>query len=222
MSAISCLGQRQQSLLKVLLHNRKGLTVDELSNMLEISRNAVNQHLVSLGSSGYIQSTLLHSTGGRPSSIYTLTSRGLELFPRHYSFLAKFLLSWFKKNLGEDELKSCLQDLGEQFAQEFSGRVDKQLTRNDKINEVIAILGELGYDADITFNTENYTEIIASNCVFHKLAEECHGVCTLDVSFLASLLNADIEHKQCIVKGDKNCCFGVSAKIIKHTVTHQS
>lgn len=212
MSAISCLGQRQQSLLTVLLRHRKGLTVDELSSVLEISRNAVNQHLSSLGSNGFIQSALLHSTGGRPSRVFTLTSSGLELFPRHYSFLAGFLLSWFKKNLGEEELESCLKELGEQIAQEFSGRVDKHPTQTGKVSEVIAILRELGYDADVTLNTEKYTEIIASNCVFHKLAEECHGVCALDLSLLASLLNADIEHKKCIIKGDINCCFGVLAK----------
>lgn len=212
MSAISCLGERQQSLLNVLLRHRNGLTVDELSSVLEISRNAVNQHLSSLGNSGFIESTLLHSTGGRPSRVFTLTTSGLELFPRHYSFLARFLLSWFKKNLGEEQLESCLQEFGEQVAQEFSGRVEKHSAQTEKVSEVAAIMRELGYDTDVTLNNENYSEIIASNCVFHKLAEECHGVCTLDLSLLASLLNADIEHKKCIVKGDKNCCFGVLAK----------
>lgn len=212
MSAITCLGQRQQSLLNVLLRHRNGLTVDELSSMLEISRNAVNQHLSSLGNSGFIQSTLLHSTGGRPSRVFTLTASGLELFPRHYSFLARFLLSWFKKNLGEEQLESCLQEFGEQVAQEFSGRVDKYSAQTDKVSEVAVIMRELGYEADVAFNNENYSEIIASNCVFHTLAEECHGICKLDLSLLSSLLNADIEHKKCIIKGDKNCCFGVSAK----------
>lgn len=212
MSAISCLGERQQSLLNVLLRHRNGLTVDELSSVLEISRNAVNQHLSSLGNSGFIESTLLHSTGGRPSRVFTLTTSGLELFPRHYSFLARFLLSWFKKNLGEEQLESCLQEFGEQVAQEFSGRVEKHSAQTEKVSEVAAIMRELGYDTDVTLNNENYSEIIASNCVFHKLAEECHGVCTLDLSLLASLLNADIEHKKCIIKGDKNCCFGVLAR----------
>ncbi|HBV21336.1 MAG TPA: transcriptional regulator, partial [Nitrosomonas sp.] len=87
MSAILSLGERQQSLLTVLLHHRNGLTVDELASMLEISRNAVNQHLTNLSGSGFIQSTLLNSTGGRPGKIYSLTPVGLELFPRHYSFL---------------------------------------------------------------------------------------------------------------------------------------
>ncbi|HNP26765.1 MAG TPA: HTH domain-containing protein [Nitrosomonas sp.] len=212
MSAILSLGERQQSLLTVLLHHRNGLTVDELASMLEISRNAVNQHLTNLSGSGFIQSTLLNSTGGRPGKIYSLTPVGLELFPRHYSFLARMLLSWLKKNLGEQELESCLKELGEQIAQEFSDRINKHQTQTSKVREVTMILQELGYDADTALNTETYAEIIASNCVFQKLAEECHSVCTLDLSLLASLLDANIEHKKCIVKGGKNCCFGILTK----------
>lgn len=216
MSKISSLGERQQSLLTILLHHRNGLTVDELASMLEISRNAVNQHLLNLSGSGFIQSALLHSTGGRPSKVYSLTPTGLELFPRHYSFLARMLLSWLKKNLGEQELESCLRELGEQIALEFSDRVGKHQTQTGKVREVTTILQELGYDAVTAINSESYSEIIASNCVFQKLAEECHSVCTLDLSFLTSLLDTNIKHKKCIVKGSRNCCFGILTKTPKH------
>lgn len=216
MSEISSLGERQQSLLAILLHHRNGLTVDALASMLEISRNAVNQHLLNLSGSGFIQNTLLNSTGGRPSKVYSLTPTGLELFPRHYSFLARMLLSWLKKNLGKQELESCLKELGEEIAHEFSDRVSRYQTQTGKVREVTTILQELGYDAETAINTETYSEIIASNCVFQKLAEECHSVCTLDLSFLASLLDTNIEHKKCIVKGSRNCCFGISTKTPKH------
>ncbi|SER17658.1 Predicted transcriptional regulator, ArsR family [Nitrosomonas sp. Nm51] len=212
MSAILHLGQRQQALLTVLLHHRNGLTIDELAGLLEISRNAINQHLSSLSASGFIQSALLHSTGGRPGKVYTLTPNGLELFPRHYALLASTLLAWLKKNLGEKELESCLTELGRQFALEFTGRVDRHQAQTDKVNEVAAILRELGYDTDVTRNSEFYAEITANNCVYHRIAEQCHKVCALDLSLLTSLLNADITHKTCIVKGGKSCCFGVLAK----------
>lgn len=218
MTAISYLGQRQQSLLTVLLHHREGLTIDELSGKLDISRNAVNQHLANLIGSGFIQSTLLDSTGGRPSKVFTLTPSGLELFPRHYAFLARVLLSWLEKNLGPQALETCLKELGEQFAQEFTNRVNKQQSQTGKVNETTIILRELGYDANVTINTGHYAEIVANNCVFHKLAQECHGVCTLDLSLMTSLLNADIEHKKCIAKGGEHCCFAIQmTKASTHT-----
>lgn len=160
MSAITYLGQRQQSLLTVLLHHREGLTIDELSTKLDISRNAVNQHITNLIKNGFIQSTLLETTVGRPSKVYSLTSSGLELFPRHYVFLARFLLSWLEKNLGPQALETCLKELGEQFAQEFKDRVNKYPLQTGKVNEMGIILRELGYDADVTINTEQYAELL--------------------------------------------------------------
>ncbi|SFE54665.1 metalloregulator ArsR/SmtB family transcription factor [Nitrosomonas sp. Nm166] len=213
MSALSFLGQSQQLLVTALLRHRKGLTVDELSRLLSISRNAVNQHLSSLGNNGFIQSSMLESTGGRPSKIYALSPRGLELFQRRYSFIAKLLLAWVGKNLGEEDLKVCLQTLGEQMAGEFENRMIKQLSPIDKLREVTAIMCELGYDASMQQISAHRAEITAHNCIFYKLAEEYQGFCALDLSFLASLLKTDIEHKECIVKKGDRCCFVIADSV---------
>lgn len=211
MSTLSFLGQSQQSLVTALLRHRNGLTVDELSHLLSISRNAVNQHLSSLGSSGFIQSAMLESTGGRPGKIYSLSPSGLELFQRRYSFIAKLLLSWVDKNLGEQESQQCLRSLGEQMAGEFENRMSKQLSSADRLGEVVAIMCELGYDASVKQISENYAEIVANNCIFYKLAEEHQGFCALDLSFLTALLKTDIQHKECIVKKGNYCCFAIAS-----------
>jgi predicted ArsR family transcriptional regulator len=207
--ALSLLGKRQQSLLTALLHHRKGLTTDELSNLLTISRNAVNQHLAHLGGDGFIQSALQESTGGRPSKIYTLTSNGLELFQRRYSFLAKLLLSWINKNMGEEELNACLTELGKEIAGEFEHRIIQYTARNNQLQEVVTIMRELGYDTRINQPAENQIEIIANNCIFQELAQHHEEFCKLDISFLTNLLKADIEHTECIVKKGKYCRFKV-------------
>lgn len=220
MSALAFLGQSQQLLVTALLRHRKGLTVDELAKLLSISRNAVNQHLTSLRNSGFIQSSVLESTGGRPSKIYALSPRGLELFQRRYSFIAKLLLAWVDRNLGEQNLKACLQTLGEQMAEEFENRMIKKLSSIDKLREVTAIMCELGYDASMEQISEHHAEITAHNCIFYKLAEEYQGFCVLDLSFLASLLKTDIEHKECIVKKGNRCCFVIADPVdpVRETV----
>jgi DeoR family suf operon transcriptional repressor len=209
-SALSLLGQRQQLLLTALLHHRNGLTVEELSNLLAISRNAVNQHLMSLSNGGFIQSAFLESTGGRPGRVYTLTSSGLELFQRRYSFLAKLLLSWIDKNIGERELQGCLTGLGKQMANSFENRMTKHSSYTDKLREAVTIMCELGYDAEVSHMSSKRTEIVASNCIFHELAQQCQGFCKLDISFLTHLLKAEIEHKECIVENDNRCRFRIT------------
>ena len=45
---LEILGDRQKKLLQLLLKTKSGLTVDELSGPLQITRNAVRQHLAAL------------------------------------------------------------------------------------------------------------------------------------------------------------------------------
>lgn len=201
MSAISNFGQRQQQLLSALLHHRGGLSVEQLTQTLNISRNAVNQHLSSLEAQGLVKPDAYSNTGGRPSKLYALTDSGLELFPRHYDLLASLLMGLLRQKLGTTELQSSLQELGEQLAQQFLPRL-QQKDITEKIEEVARIMQELGYETRV----DGQETIVASNCVFHKLAEECHEVCALDRALLSKLIaGKSLDHDLCMVKGD-NCC----------------
>ena len=210
MSALSNIGARQQFLLKALLHNPLGLSMDQLAQELSISRNAVNQHLASLEKQRYVESVLQSSTGGRPGRVYKLSPAGLELFPRHYSLFSRLLLQLVQQKLGDETLRECLAGLGEQLSQEYKDRVLKRGTLNAQIEEVKLIMYELGYETELEQNQANPLEIVASTCVFHALAKECTEVCELDLSLISSLLDAKVEHKECMVRGGHCCRFGIS------------
>lgn len=210
MSTLSTIGQRQQLLLKALQRSEAGLTVDALSKELSISRNAVIQHIASLEGKGLIVNSSLSSTGGRPSRLYTLTDRGQELFPRHYALFSNLLIHWIRQKLGDKKLKTGLIDLGKQVAKEYQGRVDTHSSLTNKVSEVANIMQELGYDAYPGKKAGSTSEIIASNCIFHKLAEEYQDVCQLDLSLMSTLLDADVEHKECMVRGGQCCRFKIS------------
>jgi len=212
MSAIETFSQRQQTLLELLLQHRSGLAVDKLAQALGISRNAVNQHLSSLENSGFVENSALSSTGGRPSKLYSLTENGLELFPRHYALISNLLIEIIKEKFGLPELNSLLNELGQQLAQQFKARLSGQDSLEVRIGEVAQIMQELGYSAQVESSTEAHPEIVASNCVFHQLAIKSDEVCKLDLSLLSTLLDAEIDHKDCIVKGGQYCRFAIGKK----------
>jgi len=208
MSAISNLGHRQHQLLKALLLSPNGLSMDQLAQELAISRTAVNQHLVNLEKLHYVESRLQASTGGRPGRVYVLTQHGQELFPRHYSLFARLLLRLVQQKLGEPTLKECLAELGEQLSTEYKQRVLRQESSAGRVAEVKRIMYELGYETDLQDTTAD--EIVASNCVFHELAMDCHEVCELDISLISGLLDARVEHKECMVRGGSCCRFAIT------------
>jgi len=71
---------RQQQILKLMLENKAGITIDEIATALAISRNAVQQHFTVLERDGYIQAGDVNKTAGRPVRSYILTEAGINSF----------------------------------------------------------------------------------------------------------------------------------------------
>jgi DeoR family transcriptional regulator, suf operon transcriptional repressor len=204
METLASLSHRQQTLLRHLLYSNQGLTLDQLADLLGISRNAVKQHISVLEKLDCIESRMLPSGGGRPSRAYTLTDVGMAIFPKQYALFSTMLLKAISKNIKGSELENLLGTIGHELAQPFKDRVKSS---DNKIEEVINIMEELGYETR-QFSSENKpTEITAKNCVFHDLAVENSAVCELDRSLISSLLETTVEQKECMVKGGSRCLF---------------
>ena len=84
--------ERRRQLLRHLLRNKRGATVDELGQGLGVTRTAIRQHLSSLMRDGLIAPGETRASGGRPKQLFVLTDKGREAFPRHYSWFAQLLI----------------------------------------------------------------------------------------------------------------------------------
>lgn len=204
---LDALGTRQQQLLRLLLENNAGMTVDEIAGALSITRTAVNQHLAALERDGYICRGDLQKTGGRPGRIYVLTELGSHLFPKQYAWFSKLLLETLKRELGEHGLTDRLRGIAEGLAAGLQGRlVDKSPA--ERIAEVVTIMNELAYEARAIPSTEGALPVIeAKNCVYHDLARVYPEVCQFDIALLSQMLGRDVVQTECMVRGGIACRF---------------
>src|ERR1039457_3113681 len=97
---VAVLRDRQKQLLQHLLRNKAGLSVDELSRNLAVTRTAVRQHLAALMRDGLVGPGATRPSGGRPQQLYLLTDVGKEAFPRHYSWFAQLLINAMAREHG--------------------------------------------------------------------------------------------------------------------------
>lgn len=202
-------GEKQQKILHFLMHEKEGLTVDQFFKCLEISKSAIHQHITVLERDGYIRKFASIQTGGRPGATFVLTEKGIHLFPKHYSLFAEMLINLIKRKSGSEKLVEYLQELGVLFS-ETKKETLKNKPLNEQIEMTVAILQELGYEAQIAEDeSEQNLMIDAFNCVFHDLAYKNEEVCELDLSLLSSFLDSKIEHVCCMAKGESRCRFRV-------------
>ncbi|MGH8195975.1 MAG: helix-turn-helix transcriptional regulator [Woeseiaceae bacterium] len=208
-SAITAFGERQRQLLTLLLERKQGVTADELAAVLAISRSAVHQHLGTLEAGGYVEKTARAPQGGRPGFSWRLSERGVHLFPKHYAFFSELLIAGVKERLGAEGLKEAMQQLGQMLAERSLHRVRGKSPRQ-QVEEVADIMAELGYWSRTAEDPGRELPLIdARNCIYHDLAREHHEVCQLDLALMGTLLDADIQHVECMVRGGNACRFRV-------------
>jgi DeoR family transcriptional regulator, suf operon transcriptional repressor len=205
---LSGFGRTQSTLMKLLLRNKGGLTVDQIAQGLGVTRTAVNQHLAALERDGYILRRNVIPTGGRPSRVYALSERGIHLFPKNYDAFSLMALEALINSLGTDQVKKVLEQLGQNLSKDLAPSLeDKPL--DQRLLAITTVLQELGFDAQLENETSPKTAptIIAHNCIYHSLAQVHPEVCELDLAFLKKASSAEVQHVECMAKGANQCRF---------------
>ena len=200
---------RQHQILEHLLENKNGLSVDELAKILGISRTGVQQHFVVLERDGYIRKSTLNKTAGRPVTIYVITDKGNNCFPKQYAWFAELILSDLKQEMGSEQFKAYLQKLADKLADQLRKKfTGKNL--NKRIDELALIMTDLGFQVKIDKDFETgVPNIQASNCIYHDLARKHQEICEFDLALIGSLLNREIEQLSCMAKDNCNCTFRI-------------
>lgn len=201
------ISSRQHQILEHLLENRNGLSVDELAKVLNISRTGVQQHFVVLERDGYIRKNTLNKTAGRPVTIYVITDKGSNYFPKQYAWFSELILSDLQEEIGPERFKAYMQKLGSKLADTLRGKfAGKNLI--ERVDELALIMTELGFQVKVDMESET-PNIQARNCIYHDLAQKHPEICEFDLALMSSLLDKGVEQLSCMAKGDCNCSFRV-------------
>lgn len=208
---IETLGDRQQQLLALLLRNKAGLTVDDLSQQLQITRNAVRQHLAALERDDLVQRGETKPSGGRPEQLYLLSDRGAEMFPRRYSWFSELLIEAMIAESGPEAVGDKLDEMGRAVGRQLLSARAAPSDRAARMAELAAIMKELGYAAEVA-PTPAHDTIQANNCVFHHLAAKFPEVCRFDLGLIGTFTDAAVDHQECMVRGGRLCRFKLGTK----------
>ena len=194
------LGRTQQDLLNALLHHAHGMSIDELAEQLAVTRTAIRQHLAALEGAGLVLRGDTRPTGRRPEQLYRLTEHAKEQFPRQYQLLASVLIDEVADIIGPEALASLMRSMGRKLA------LDREQQVVDEA-KIVQHMNHAGYEAEVIFRTSDDKEIVAHNCVFHRLAAAHPVVCELDLALIGALGGGEVDHTECMVRGGNVCRF---------------
>ena len=209
---LEIIGDRQKQLLQLLLKTKTGLTVDELSERLQITRNAVRQHLAALERDGLVAAGARRPSGGRPQQLYLLTDKGKEVFPRHYSWFAQLVIETIKREHGAEGMRKRLSKMGSAVAAGLRTQHPALVTREQKVERLAVVMDQLGYNARTVAVSDKSPVIEADNCVFHELAVKNPEVCHFDLAMMGAFADSKVDHEECMARGGNICRFKFNGK----------
>jgi predicted ArsR family transcriptional regulator len=203
------LGNSKSTILSSLLYDDK--TLEQLSKIMNVNKNAVNEHINYLENHGLVSSYFVRAKAGRPKKYYKLTEKGMEIFPKQYINFSSMLLKEIEKEFGTAKLNSILMKIAEDMVKEVSTDNMSLASLNreeklEKISEYVNILNKLGYYAKMEVD-DSTVKIIRHNCIFYELAKNNKDmVCgSLEKSMLSESLNDSFKLVQNFPDGDNKC-----------------
>jgi predicted ArsR family transcriptional regulator len=198
---------RRKLLLRHLLRNKTGASVDELARALGVTRTAVRQHLAASMRDGLVTRGGDRASGGRPNQLYVLTDAGREEFPRRYSWFAKLLIEAISDEHGVAGLRTRLGRIAASVVAELRRRGPEGRTRRERVRELATLMDGLGYDARTARDVGGAPVIEADNCVFHELAMKNPAICQFDLALLSGYTHSKVELHECMARGGHVCRF---------------
>jgi predicted ArsR family transcriptional regulator len=183
--------------------------LEELANVMKVSRMAVHKHLGLLQQRGLVEAIETRGHVGRPRMVYQLTSQSKTVFPKSYSAIATHALDFIERNMGKEAVEKVLRERQSELFDQYYKRL-KDLDFDKQVKELARIRDEEGYIAESKKESKSgggkYI-ILEYNCPIIHIAEKHWEACSTETELFEKLLGADIETTHRAAKGDMVCKF---------------
>lgn len=195
---------RKQIIL--LLKKTGGMSIDELSKIIDITPMGIRQHLLALEKKGIVTYFSRKRGIGRPGFVYTLTDAADNLFPKSYENFALGILRDIKKHEGQEKIDKIFT-----WRRERLLKLKREaLSNKDSLEEVLNVLKQQleseGYIVEIAKNSKNY-HLTQYHCPIHKISSEFKEACRHELQLYRDLINKDVTREQAISEKAPACHY---------------
>jgi predicted ArsR family transcriptional regulator len=190
----------------LLLKKNGGMSIDDLSKLIEITPMGIRQHLLALEKKGVVTYISRRRGIGRPGFVYMLTDAAGDLFPNAYDAFSLGILRDIKKHEGDEKIDKI-----------FSWRKDRLLnSRRDALagkagieatlNALKEILETDGHLVEIGKNSAHY-HLKQYHCPIGKVAREFQDACKHELQMYRELIHKDVTREQSVSEGAQSCVY---------------
>lgn len=182
------------------LLRRSERTVSELAEELELTENAIRNHLSTLERDGLVETRGVRREGvGKPARIYGFAPEGESVFPKAYDTVLALILTLLGERMGRAELLTFLEEAGRRAGQ---GRIPADATFQERVDATMELVEALGAVAEVRSNGD--VRVQSFTCPLTTVTREHPDVCKLVEALLAEMLGVPV--REICDRGRRPCC----------------
>lgn len=180
-------------------------SVSWLSREVGISPMAVRQHLHALERQGIVHSDVRKTGVGRPVSLYWLTERAENIFPKSYGRFISEVLKTVERLDGKGKVDDIFRARKEETLKARQ-EVLAGLGPLDRARTFAEMLNQDGYMAELGEAEGGYS-LRQFNCPISEVAAKHRAACKYELELYRDLLGAGVRRSECIGEGDASCTY---------------
>ena len=191
----------------VALLRRGQRSVEELSDALGLTDNAVRSQLAILERQGVVQSVGIRRDGavGKPATLYGIAPSASALFSSAYAPLLAAVLAELGTRMSSRQLDTLLRGAGRRLASTLPSRT----TFDERAQASAAFLTGLGAEADLVQTRLGY-EIRGHGCPLADAVAACPATCHAVEELLSEIAGTRAQEK-CDRTDQPRCRFYIPA-----------
>ena len=189
------------------LMRRGARTVEDLAESLDLSDNAIRNHLSTLERDHLVrQAGVRRTTGaGKPALLYELHPDAEPLFSRAYPPVLTALIETVVSALPPDKAQELLREVGRRLAAQLGGRAAGRF--DNRVRTAAAMMIELGGDVEVS-RVEGTTRIRGSGCPLSAAVSKRPELCSAMEALVSEITGANA--RTCCEHGERpRCCFEI-------------
>jgi len=190
-----------------IIQSRESETVSGLAQEFGLTPATVRRHLDILQRDGLVAFTEIRHGTGRPEFSFSLTERGHETLPKHYSeMLGKLISKLVSYKAGSLKEKSGDQILNEMLREMAQESVDLHGDANNGVPRLMEILRDQDFSPQLREN-KGKVELSLMSCPFRSVAINNPSLCAYDIAAIEAVSASPVERIACLSNGDSVCKY---------------
>lgn len=190
------------------LQRHKGANVQELCDVLGVTRNAIRQRILRLEACGVLKSEQQSQSRGRPKNVYEVTADGLHSLGEDYRELAVVLWESIVSLQDSAVKEHLISQVRDRLADRFRHKLTETSSVDARLDQLAEEMKSSGFNVE-SDHSSALPILRETNCPFPMLADVDETICQVERQVLEQVLGAPVAFKNRCRDGHHCCEFEV-------------